>query len=50
MKRVLLVTTGLGLPAATAAAMAADLPCRNQMPVKAPAYVPVFTWTGFYIA
>ena len=49
MKRVLLVTTGFGLLAATATAIAADLPYWNQMPVKAPAYVPVFTWTGFYI-
>ena len=49
MKRVLLVTTGFGLLAATATAIAADLPYRNQMAVKAPAYVPVFTWTGFYI-
>ena len=29
--------------------MAADLPYRNQMPVKAPAYGPIFTWTGFYV-
>jgi outer membrane immunogenic protein len=49
MRRVLLVTTAFGILAATAAAMAADLPYRNQMPVKAPAYAPVFNWTGFYI-
>ena len=49
MKRVLLVTTGFGLLAATATAIAADLPYRNQMPVKAPAYGPIFTWTGFYV-
>ena len=29
--------------------MAADLPYRNQMPEKAPAYVPAFSRTGFYI-
>jgi len=28
-------------------ALAADLPAR--MPVKAPDYVPMFTWTGFYL-
>jgi len=49
MKRVLVVTTAFGLVAATAAAVAADLPYRNQMPVKAPTYVPAFTGTGFYI-
>jgi outer membrane immunogenic protein len=49
MRRVLLATTAFGLLAATAAAMAADLPYRNQMPVKAPAYGPAFSWTGFYI-
>jgi outer membrane immunogenic protein len=49
MRRVLLVTTAFGMLAATTAAMAADLPRRYEMPIKAPAYVPAFSWTGFYI-
>lgn len=44
MKRVLI--SALGLAALASSAMAADLPA--QMPYKAPAYVPVFNWTGFY--
>jgi outer membrane immunogenic protein len=51
MKRLLLA--GLSLVAIAAAvpqAMAADLGVRQQMPVKAPAYVPpYYNWTGFYI-
>ncbi len=45
MKRVLI--SALGLVALASSAMAADLPA--QMPYKAPAYVPVFNWTGFYV-
>ncbi len=52
MKRVILagvsalaVVTMMG-----AAANAADLPRRRaEMPVKAPAYMPEFSWTGFYV-
>jgi outer membrane immunogenic protein len=49
MRRVLLVTTAFGILAATASAMAADLARRSEMPIKAPAYLPAFSWTGFYI-
>jgi outer membrane immunogenic protein len=49
MKRVLL--TGVALAALTCgSALAADLPVRRQMPVKAPEAVPMYyNWTGFYI-
>jgi len=48
MKKYLLASVAaLGLVAAGAAS-AADLPSRKG-PVVAPAYVPVFTWTGFYV-
>jgi outer membrane immunogenic protein len=51
MRRVLLTTTAVALLAATALpAIAADLPPRYQMPMKAPPVVPVgFNWTGFYV-
>lgn len=46
MKKFILATTALvGL---TFTAAAADLPSRRG-PVVAPAVVPVFTWTGFYV-
>lgn len=48
MKKYLLSgVAALGLLAAGAAS-AADLPSRKG-PVVAPVYVPVFTWTGFYV-
>ena len=48
MKKYLLASVAaLGLVAAGAAS-AADLPSRKG-PVVAPVYVPVFTWTGFYV-
>ena len=48
MKKYLLTSVAaLGLIAAGAAS-AADLPSRKG-PVVAPAYVPAFTWTGFYV-
>ena len=48
MKKFLLSgVAALGLIAAGAAS-AADLPSRKG-PVVAPVYVPVFTWTGFYV-
>lgn len=48
MKKYLLATVAaLGIVAAGAAS-AADLPSRKG-PIAAPVYVPVFTWTGFYV-
>ncbi|MGO4404200.1 outer membrane protein [Bosea sp. RAF48] len=48
MKKFLLASVAaLGIVAAGAAS-AADLPSRKG-PVAAPVYVPVFTWTGFYV-
>jgi outer membrane immunogenic protein len=48
MKNFLLASVAaLGIVAAGAAS-AADLPSRKG-PVEAPLYVPVFTWTGFYV-
>jgi outer membrane immunogenic protein len=51
MKRV--ISAGIATLAvliAAATAHAADLPRRQQMPTKAPAYVaPVYNWTGFYV-
>lgn len=49
MKRLVLATAGL-LALGAAAANAADLPRRAApMPTKAPAYAPVYNWTGLYI-
>ena len=46
MKRVLIaLATGL----VSAQALAADLPMRAPPPPLAPAYVPVFSWSGVYI-
>ncbi len=45
MKRLLLATTAA--VALAAPALAADLPV--AMPTKAPAYVPAWSWTGFYL-
>jgi outer membrane immunogenic protein len=46
MRRVLLTTISLFALTSTGA-LAADLP--RQMPAKAPAMVPVYNWTGFYL-
>jgi outer membrane immunogenic protein len=45
MKKILLATTALAMSGI--AASAADLPSRKGPPI-APAYIPAFTWTGFY--
>jgi outer membrane immunogenic protein len=48
MNRLLLAAVGLA--AVAASAMAADMPrSRSLPPPRAPAYVPFFTWNGFYI-
>jgi outer membrane immunogenic protein len=54
MKRLLLAALGLAAVAVTSAAMtsalAADLPRGQPLPPpRAPAYVPFFTWNGFYV-
>lgn len=46
MKKFLLASAALA--ALSTASLAADLPSRKGPPV-APIYVPVFTWTGFYV-
>ncbi len=48
MKRFVLAAAGL-LALGVTAASAADLPARAPMPTKAPAYLPAYNWTGFYI-
>ena len=50
MKRILLAgTSALAVLSMAFAAHAADLPRRQSMPTKAPAYVaPAHQWTGFY--
>jgi outer membrane immunogenic protein len=48
MKRCLIAGFGLLALAAAMPASAADLP-RGAMPYKAPAYVGVYNWTGFYL-
>lgn len=50
MKRVILAgVSALAVVTMMGAANAADLPRRRaEMPVKAPAYMPTFSWTGFY--
>ena len=50
MKRVVLAGLGaLAVMSMMGAASAADLPRRQAMPAKAPAYVaPYYNWTGFY--
>jgi outer membrane immunogenic protein len=48
MKRSILGGLALLAVAATVPASAADLP-RGSMPYKAPAYVPAYNWTGFYL-
>jgi outer membrane immunogenic protein len=51
MKSILVAgVSALALVATFGAANAADMPVRQTMPMKAPAYVPpAFTWTGAYI-
>jgi outer membrane immunogenic protein len=46
MRRVLLTTISISVLTATGA-LAADLP--RSMPVKAPAYVAAYNWSGFYL-
>jgi outer membrane immunogenic protein len=46
MKKFLLATTALAMSGVVASA--ADLPTRKGAPI-APAYIPAFTWTGFYV-
>jgi outer membrane immunogenic protein len=49
MKRLLLAIVGT-LAVAAASALAADMPPSRSLPLpRAPAYVPFFTWNGFYI-
>jgi outer membrane immunogenic protein len=49
MKRLLLAVAGLAAMAATSAS-AADMPPSRSLPLpRAPAYVPFFTWNGFYV-
>jgi outer membrane immunogenic protein len=50
MKKLLLASVGI-LALGVASASAADLPRREAMPAKAPAYVPppLYNWTGFYV-
>jgi outer membrane immunogenic protein len=48
MRKFLLATTALAMLSGIGAASAADLPSRKGPPI-APAYIPAFTWTGFYV-
>ena len=49
MKRLLLAALGLAAVAGTSA-LAADMPRGRPLPPpRAPAYVPFFTWNGFYV-
>jgi outer membrane immunogenic protein len=50
MKRVILAgMTALAMATVMAAAQAADIPRRQAMPTKAPAYTPPYNWTGAYV-
>lgn len=50
MKRVILAGIGaLAMVSLMGAANAADLPRREAMPAKAPAFAPLYNWTGFYV-
>lgn len=50
MKRVILAGIGaLAMVSLMGAANAADLPRREAMPAKAPAFAPVYNWTGVYV-
>jgi outer membrane immunogenic protein len=49
MKRLLLAAVGVAAVAVTSA-FAADMPPSRPLPTpRAPAYVPFFTWNGFYL-
>ena len=48
MKKILLASVGL-IALGIASASAADIQRRAVMPAKAPAYLPVYNWTGPYI-
>jgi outer membrane immunogenic protein len=48
MKRILLASVAI-LALGVASASAADLPRREAMPTKAPAYVSMYNWTGAYV-
>jgi outer membrane immunogenic protein len=48
MNRFLVAAVGLAALAAAMPASAADLP-RSSAPYRAPAYAPVYNWTGFYL-
>ena len=49
MKRLLLAVVGT-LAVTAASALAADMPPSRSLPLpRAPAYVPFFTWNGFYV-
>jgi outer membrane immunogenic protein len=47
MKRILLA--GISVLALISSAPAADLPRGGPVPYKAPAYMPMYNWTGFYL-
>ncbi|MCW5688136.1 MAG: autotransporter domain-containing protein, partial [Pseudolabrys sp.] len=49
MKRFVLAAAALAVVSSMTAANAADLPRREAMPTKAPAYIaPIYNWSGFY--
>jgi outer membrane immunogenic protein len=48
MKRVAIALVGV-FALAVGSAGAADLPRRTAMPTKAPAYAPIYNWTGLYL-
>ncbi|MEP7029483.1 MAG: outer membrane protein [Pseudolabrys sp.] len=50
MKRLILAgIASLAVVSMMGAASAADMPRQRAMPVKAPAYAPLYNWTGFYV-
>jgi outer membrane immunogenic protein len=50
MKRLVLASiSALAVVASLGSANAADISRRQAMPAKAPAYVPAYNWTGFYV-
>ena len=49
MKKFLLATVALVALGATVPALAADLGARTAYTKAAPAYAPIYNWTGFYI-
>lgn len=49
MKRFVFAAAALAVLSSMTAANAADLPRREAMPTKAPAYIaPIYNWSGFY--